>query len=67
MITFSYDGNQELKEGRIIDVNGKIVKNMDLNNFNTQKQFDISQLAAGMYFVQIQSTSESTIKKLGVK
>lgn len=63
-VTLTYTGSQILKSATIIDVNGKVVHQLDLSAFYQSKQIDLSELASGIYFIQVQGSSESTVKKL---
>jgi len=66
-VTLSYGGGQSLIQAMIVNVNGKVVRQIDLDDFDGQRQLDISTLRHGMYFVQIQGERFQTTKKLIVK
>lgn len=63
-ITLSYTGGGSLAQAIISDVQGKIIDQIDLSDFNSTKTFDISRYASGTYFVQIQSSNEMIVKRI---
>jgi hypothetical protein len=63
-VTLGYVGTQQLQNATIIDVNGKTVMHIDLTTFSQTKTIALDALAAGVYFVQINGTTETTVKKL---
>ena len=63
-ITLAYAGTSTLENAVITDVNGKIVKRIDLSNFNQSQTMDLSALARGMYFINITSQENTVVKKL---
>ncbi|MEP0516010.1 T9SS type A sorting domain-containing protein, partial [Dokdonia sp.] len=66
-VILSYQGTKQLQQVIITDVNGKRVKTISLKNFNSSQSIQTSELARGMYFMQIQSDSETTVQKLIIK
>lgn len=48
----------------IFDINGKKVKQLDLRAVQTQTAIDIANLASGVYIVQINAESATTVKRL---
>lgn len=66
-VIISYAGDKQLKEARIMDIQGKVVMKIDLNNFDNSQQVDLSRLASGTYFIQITSDSDTIVKKLILK
>ena len=63
-VTLGYAGLQVLTNASILDVNGKMIMNIDLTNFSQTKTISLNGFASGVYFVQINGTTESTVKKL---
>ncbi|MFT6416808.1 MAG: hypothetical protein ACJARZ_002159, partial [Dokdonia sp.] len=63
-VTLSYVGNQTLRSAYIIDVNGKVIRALDLSTFNQSQTINLGDIASGMYFIQVQCDSQSTVKKL---
>ena len=59
-----YTGNESFEKARIIDTNGKVVAQIDLQNFEQMQQVSVNDLAAGVYFVQIESKAQTIVKKL---
>ncbi|WP_299683495.1 T9SS type A sorting domain-containing protein [uncultured Dokdonia sp.] len=66
-ITIGYTGTKQLENASIINVNGQIVKQLDLSNFNQSQQIAINDLSKGVYFMQIVSEDQTIVKKLIVK
>ena len=56
-LTFKKLSTIELKEAKIIDLNGRVLRSIDISDFQSEKTFDISNLSAGMYFVSISTSS----------
>jgi hypothetical protein len=65
--TLSYAGQTQLQQLTIVDIQGKLIKTITLQDFNNSKTIDTSALAKGMYFIQIKSDSTTIIKKLMIK
>ncbi len=63
-ITLAYNGQKQLQEGMITDINGKIIQQIDLKDFNQVQQIDISLLAKGIYFMRLFSNDSTFVKKL---
>ncbi|MEQ3655060.1 MAG: reprolysin-like metallopeptidase [Dokdonia sp.] len=59
-----YTGSEQMSNARIIDTNGKVVQTISLKDFDQMKQVSVSNLAAGVYFVQIQGIDQAVVKKL---
>ncbi len=66
-ITLVYTGTATLKNAVITDVNGKIIKRIDLQNFNQTQTIALDDLARGMYFMRITSQENTVIKKLIIR
>lgn len=66
-IILTYTGNTILNKAMIIDVQGKLVKEIDLSNFETNQGINIQALAKGMYFIQIVSNEKLITKKFIVR
>ena len=56
-LTFKKLSNIELEEAKIIDLNGRVLKLIDISDFQSEKTVDISNLSTGMYFVSISTSS----------
>ncbi|WP_299207879.1 T9SS type A sorting domain-containing protein [uncultured Dokdonia sp.] len=65
--TLTYAGQEQLQRLTIVDVQGKVVQIIELQNFNNTRILNTSRLAKGMYFVQIQSDSATITQKLIIK
>ena len=66
-MTLSYQGQATLQELTIVDLNGKLVKRVDLRNFSNAQTIQTSELAKGVYFLQIQSNKNTIVQKLIIK
>lgn len=67
LVTISYAGNASLEKIIVTDLNGRLVKEFSLKNFNQSKQLNINTLTKGVYFLQIISSQDTAVKKLIVK
>lgn len=67
LITLSYNGNKSLQQAVVMDVNGKLIKRVDLTTFQDNHNFDLSALAIGMYFIQIEIEDTVVTKKILIK
>ena len=67
LVTLAYSGNQKLQTFTIIDLQGKVVYEANLTAFSQSRVFNLTALASGMYFVQVQSAEQSVVQKLLVK
>jgi hypothetical protein len=67
LVTLTYTGQAQLQELTIIDMNGKLIKTMDLKNFSHSQNIQTNELAKGMYFIQIQSNRDVIVQKLIIK
>ncbi|WP_299768131.1 T9SS type A sorting domain-containing protein [uncultured Dokdonia sp.] len=66
-VTLTYAGQASLQELTIVDMNGKILRTISLENFQNSQSIDTSTLAKGMYFLRIQSTENMSTQKLIIK
>lgn len=63
LVTISNDNNSTLQSATISDLNGRTVKTLKLNGDSTS-QINISDLAAGVYMMNIASDQGSVTKKI---
>jgi subtilisin-like proprotein convertase family protein len=63
-VTISNSSSIVLEKAAIYDVNGKLVMNVNLQDMQGEKVIDISQLASGVYMVQISGEQASVVKRL---
>jgi len=63
-ITFSYSGKEQLKELQVIDMLGKRIQTISLENFDNSQGINLTALAKGMYFISIQSESTKVTKRM---
>ncbi len=66
-VTLSYVGPEVLEKVIITNINGKVIKVIDLNGFQTLKVIAIQKLAKGVYFLQIHSDNDIIVKKFLVR
>jgi len=66
-ITLSYVGQEQLSTATITDVNGKLIKEIDLRSFDESLDIDLSGLSKGMYFMQISTSNTVITKKILLK
>jgi len=58
-VTLSYLGNTLLSNNQ-----GQIIKEISFQNFNGREHIDIHGLKSGLYFIRIETTSTTIVKKL---
>ncbi len=63
-VTIANGSNILLDNLVIFDVNGKLVNTIDLRNMGSEMMIDVSQLASGVYMVQITGEQSTTVKRL---
>lgn len=51
----------------LTNTNGKLVREIILNDFNGITQLDIQGLSKGMYFVQVEGSKTTQVSKLIIK
>ena len=65
-IHFTYPENQQEIAISIIDIQGKVVKEQHFNNTIQEQTINISDMASGVYFVSIDDTQRTVVKKIVV-
>jgi len=63
-VTIRNSGNSTLESAEVFSVNGK---KLQTHSFKNQDNLDLNSLASGLYFVKINSTKGSLVKKLLVQ
>jgi|GEM_PF-814081 len=63
-VTLANGSNILLDSAVIYDMNGKLVNTIDLRNMGSEMVIDVSQLASGVYMVQIAGEESTTVKRL---
>jgi hypothetical protein len=63
-VTISNSSNIQLEKAAIYDINGKLVMNVNLQDMQREKVIDVSNLASGVYVVQINGEQASVVKRL---
>ncbi len=64
VISIGNNSNIELETVNIYDLNGRLVKQLQEMNNNTDAQINISDLSSGVYLVHVYGNQASTIKKI---
>lgn len=59
-----YEGKATIN---VVDVNGRLVKSFQNNNFNTESSIDLSNLQAGVYVVKVVADSLNYTQKVVIK
>ncbi len=62
--TLNYSGQEQLKKLEVIDMLGKMVQTISLENFDNTQEINLRTLAKGMYFISIQSASAKVTKRM---
>ncbi|MBX2827523.1 MAG: T9SS type A sorting domain-containing protein [Flavobacteriaceae bacterium] len=60
--TIDYTGSEPITHAALLDINGRVIKKIDTDIFTSEKQIQLGNINAGVYFVQI-ATGSSTINK----
>lgn len=63
LITLTHTGNQPITQITIVDINGRVIQSIS-NNSISERQINISTYATGVYFVQIETATASTVKRI---
>jgi subtilisin-like proprotein convertase family protein len=63
-VTISNTSNVQLETAVIYDMNGKMINQIDLSKMQGEQMIDISDLASGVYVVQLTSDTSSAVKRL---
>lgn len=62
-VTLSIRNNTGLQRATITDLSGKTIQVINLSDMRTEKQFDISRLAPGLYFITIEGEQQAVTKR----
>lgn len=63
-LTLINNSSEILKQLTIVDVNGRTIQTISLENAGVNTNFTIDQLATGMYFVTIETQNSATVKQI---
>ncbi|HLT42280.1 MAG TPA: T9SS type A sorting domain-containing protein, partial [Sphingobacteriaceae bacterium] len=66
IVILKNESSANLKHARITDVNGRIIKTINISNIGRETTISLENLTTGLYFVEI-STETTTIVKSIVK
>ncbi len=58
------NSQQKLLSAVVMDVNGRIVSNIDLSDMKLEKRIPLGNYASGLYFIKISSENNFTLKQL---
>jgi len=64
LITVQKTNEINLVSAKIYDINGRLLKDIDLSEMNLEKQIDISKLASGIYIISVKSDNSSGVMRL---
>ena len=64
LLTLAYVGNETFEKAVVTNINGKLVKEINLSDFSESLDIDLSGFAKGMYFMQISTTNTIVTKKI---
>ncbi len=64
IFTLEKTNRVNLKEAAIYDINGRLMKSLELSDMNVAKQIDLTEVSSGIYFVKIISEDSQTVLKL---
>ena len=62
--TLRNNSNQELKSASIIDLNGRVIKEIDLKGMLKEKVISLRSYDTGIYLIKVISNNNSIIKKI---
>ncbi len=60
----NYSGTEPLTNVLVIDINGRIIKQIDVNGLVTEKEIILDQVNSGIYFISISTQNNTTNQKL---
>lgn len=63
-ITLVNQSNLDIQSVTIIDVNGRIIQTVDLDSIGSEINLSVKSFAAGMYFVKIETSTTSAVKRI---
>lgn len=63
-VTLSNVSDKALTKAVITDINGRIIQQIDLTNADVETIISMEQYASGMYFVKIEATDASIVKRI---
>mgnify|MGYP003142610780 FL=1 len=63
-ITLLNRTNSPLTLVQLFDVSGKLIRTINVSNMGAQATIDLSELASGVYLLQIEGASNSTVKRI---
>lgn len=66
-VTILNKSNVELQSAVITDVNGRIIRSVDLSTMENQSVISLNDFATGLYFIQIHAANDASIVKRIVK
>jgi Zn-dependent metalloprotease len=64
IITLQKTNEINLLNAKLYDINGRLLKNVDLSNMISKKEINISKLASGIYIISVQSDTSSGVMRL---
>lgn len=64
LITVQKTNEVNLVSAKLYDINGRLLKDIDLSEMSLEKQIDISKLASGIYIISVKSDNSSGVMRL---
>ena len=64
IVTLQKTAQVDLKKLEIFDVNGRLLKTVDVSNMQLAKSIDINNLASGIYFITVTSNDAKGVMRL---
>ena len=64
LLTLMNKTTTQLENAVITDVNGRIIKTIDLSEAGVETNFSLESLATGMYFIKINAENTSIVKRI---
>ncbi|MEP0263023.1 T9SS type A sorting domain-containing protein, partial [Dokdonia sp.] len=66
-INFTYTSNQQIITAYIIDIQGKVIKERNLDTLDQEQRIDVSDIASGVYFLSLSEEDKTTVKKIVIQ
>lgn len=64
MLVLKNNSTAKLQNARITDVNGRLIKTVDLSKVGMETTISFENLASGMYFIEINTETTSVVKNI---
>ena len=64
VFTLQKSSNIDLEDAKIYDINGRFIKSIDLSKMQLNKEIDLTNVASGIYFIEITTKNTKETLKL---